>query len=159
MNTIERLFLKHKTWCEIVRTFGCNNETAEDIVQEMYIKLLIKINNGLDITYNDDDVNYYYVFKTLKSLFLDLKRREKNVNMIGLEFVAEIPSGLETIGFEQKYIEIENELNDMYWYDQKIYILIDDGISISELSRQTLIPYYSLYNTFRKVKKKLKSIL
>jgi hypothetical protein len=79
--------------------------------------------------------------------------------MIGLEFVAEIPSGLETIGFEQKYIEIENELNDMYWYDQKIYRLIDDGISISELSRQTLIPYYSLYNTFRKVKKKLKSIL
>lgn len=159
MNIIEKLFLKHKTWCQIVRTFGCNNETAEDIVQEMYIKLLKKINNGLDITYNDDDVNYYYVFKTLKSLFLDLKRREKNIEIVGLEFVLEIESGIEPIGFEQKYNDVQNELNDMYWYDQKIYQLIDDGVSISELSRQTLIPYYSLYNTFRKVKNKLISIL
>ena len=30
---------KHNTWIDIVKTFGCNKRTAEDITQEMYIKI------------------------------------------------------------------------------------------------------------------------
>ena len=61
---------KHKTWIEIVTSFGCPAETSEDIVQEMYIKIHKKLNKGLDIMYKDE-VNYYYIFKTLRTLFFD----------------------------------------------------------------------------------------
>ena len=61
---------KHDTWVDIVCTFGCNRVTAEDIVQEMYIKVFLKLQKGLDIMY-EDEINYYYIFKTLKTLFID----------------------------------------------------------------------------------------
>ena len=34
---------KHKTWVEIVTSFGCPKETSEDIIQEMYLKINKKI--------------------------------------------------------------------------------------------------------------------
>ncbi len=40
---------KHTTWIDVVSSFGCSKIIAEDIVQEMYIKVLPKIENGLDI--------------------------------------------------------------------------------------------------------------
>ena len=70
--TINKLFKKHKTWVDIVSSFGCNKVTAEDLVSEMYIKIQVKLEKGLDISY-EDEVNYYYVFKTLRTLFIDLK--------------------------------------------------------------------------------------
>ena len=47
----------------------------------------------------------------------------------------------------------------MHWYDKKIYLIIEGGESIAELSRKTHIKYYSLYNTYHKVKEKLKLLL
>jgi lambda repressor-like predicted transcriptional regulator len=47
----------------------------------------------------------------------------------------------------------------MYWYDRKVYEIIEEGETLAELSRQSKIQYYSLYNTYNKVKKKLKKLL
>jgi len=47
----------------------------------------------------------------------------------------------------------------MYWYDKKVWEIIESGESIAELSRKSGIPYYSLYNTYKKVKQKLKKLL
>ncbi len=41
MGGIEAIFKKHNDWVDIVQTFGCNKETAEDLVQEMYLKIVI----------------------------------------------------------------------------------------------------------------------
>ena len=43
--------------------------------------------------------------------------------------------------------------------NKKVYELIEGGESIAQLSRKSGIPYYSLYNTHKKVKEKLKKIL
>ena len=82
---IENLYKKHKIWIKIVKSFGCNNAIAEDLVQEMYIKIILKIKDGLDIKYNKDEINYYYIFRTLNSLYIDLKRKKKNIQIEGLE--------------------------------------------------------------------------
>ena len=47
----------------------------------------------------------------------------------------------------------------MYWYDKKVFDIINTGESIAELSRKSGIRYYSLYNTYRKVKDRLKKLL
>ena len=73
---------KHNTWIDIVSTFGCTRRVAEDITQEMYIKIQLQVEKGLDIMY-EDDINYYYIFKTLKSLFYDLKKLDI-INMVKL---------------------------------------------------------------------------
>jgi lambda repressor-like predicted transcriptional regulator len=47
----------------------------------------------------------------------------------------------------------------MHWYDQRVYSYIEGGESIASLSEKTDISYYSLYNTYKNVKKKLKKKL
>jgi len=158
-NSLSDIFKKHNIWIDIVCTFGCNRETSEDIVQEMYIKIDKKIKNGLDIDFGNNDFNYYYIFKTLKSLFLDLKRKESKVNIIEIEKANKYLTNLENRCFDAVYNEIKIELDKMYWYDKKVYELIEGGESIAQLSRKSGIPYYSLYNTHKKVKEKLKKIL
>ena len=84
--TINDIFKKHNVWIDIVCSFGCNPQTAEDIVQEMYIKIHKKKQSGLNIDYGDNDFNYYYVFRTLKNLFYDLKRKQNKVKIVDLEY-------------------------------------------------------------------------
>ena len=146
---------KHKTWIDIVMTFGCNKRTAEDLTQEMYIKIQLKLENGLDIMYNDE-INYYYIFKTLRTLFLDLKRKGKNIKVIPIDHVHLTDSD---INFEESYEKVKDALSKMYWYDRKVFEIINEGESIAEFSRKSYIQYYSLYNTYKKVKNKLKKLL
>jgi len=153
---IELLYKKHKTWIKIVKSFGCNNAIAEDIVQEMYVKIIIKVNDGLDIMYNKNEINYYYIFRTLNSLHIDLQRKKKNIYIEGLE---NILNKEDAPNYEAVYDEIQKELDKMYWYDKRIFELINSGESIASLSRKTHIAYYSLYNTYTKVKTRLKKLL
>ena len=146
---------KHLTWIDIVLSLGCNRRTAEDIVQEMYYKIQLKLENGLDIMYNDE-INYYYIFKTLKTLFYDLKRKGKNIKMVPIDNLAIIQND---VNYTESYSKIEKELNQMFWYDRKVFEIINEGESIAEFSRKSYIQYYSLYNTYKKVKEKLKKLL
>jgi len=51
------------------------------------------------------------------------------------------------------------ELNTMFWYDRKVFEIINEGESIADFSRNSYIEYYTLYNTYRKVKDKLKKLI
>jgi len=149
------LFEKHSDWIRIVNSFGEDPAISEDLVQEMYIKIQLKLEKGLDISYGDE-INYYYIFKTLRTLFLDLKRKGKNIKRVSADNIKSID---DTIDYEKKYNLVKEELKKMYWYDRKIFELINSGESIASLSRKTGIQYYSLYNTYNKVKNKLKQLL
>ena len=147
---------KHKQWLEIVTTFGCKPEVAEDLVQEMYIKIQLKLEKGLDIMYNEKEINYYYIYKTLRTLFYDLNRKGKNITMVSID---DIHLTTTDVNFDEPYDKIQDELSRMFWYDRKVFEIINEGESIAEFSRKSLIQYYSLYNTYNKVKNKLKKLL
>jgi|TARA_R110000803_G_scaffold94159_1_gene161701 DNA-directed RNA polymerase specialized sigma24 family protein len=146
---------KHQTWIDIVCTFGCTRTTAEDLVQEMYYKIQLKIEDGLNIMYQDE-INYYYIFKTLKTLFIDLKRKGKNITIVTLD---DVNLTSNDVNYIESYDKIQDALNKMYWYDRKVFEVINQGESIAEFSRKSFIHYYSLYNTYHKVKSKLKKLL
>lgn len=153
MEILKKLFERHKDWCDIVESFGCNPETAKDVVQEMYLKIGKLVAQGKDITFGND-VNHFYIFRTLTTIFLDYKRRERKEGDFDFENY-DIEDEQE-VEYKKKYEIILEELDNMYWYDKKVYEIIEGGESISELSRKTNISYYSLYNTYKKVKKYLK---
>lgn len=152
------LYQDHRKWINIVKNFGCNNTTAQDIVSEMYIKIQKLIERGTNIMFDEKTINYYYIFRTLNSLFIDLKRKEKNINNVDIESI-----NLEGVSIEPDftgaYDVIKKGLDSLYWYDKKVYEIIESGESIASLSKKTKISYYSLYNTYTKVKKYLKSLL
>ena len=167
---------KHETWIDIVCTFGCTRRIAEDITQEMYIKIQLKLEEGkLDIMYNDE-INYYYIFKTLNSIFIDLKRKNKNITICHLNenidnnqnsnYYSEDWYDGKTnllshndVNYLEVYEKIEDALSKMHWYDRKIFEVINGGERISDFSRKSKIPYYTLYFHYNKVKEKLKKLL
>ena len=158
MTPLEKIAKKHNDWLRVVKSFGCKPEIAEDIVQECYIKIDSLLKKGLDISYGDD-INYYYVYKTLKALYLDLCRKEKKIFKVGVEALEkyineEVVTPPKDITSKMK--QLDTLLDEVYWYDKKVFEIISSGTSIMELSRKTNISYYSLYNTYSNVKKLIK---
>lgn len=157
-SVLDIVFERHNEWVYLTRAFGCNKDTAEDIVQDMYLRLHRKIMNGGHIMYNDTEVNAFYVIKTLKSIYIDRVRKEKNI-MIDFEKEAYHIEVEDTPNYEETHDTIVQELEKMYWFDRKVFDIISDGVKISELSRKTTIPYYTLYNTYKKVYNHLKTYI
>ena len=155
---LSQIFKKHKIWIDIVCTFGCNKDTAEDIVMEMYIKIQKNIDNGLDINF-DDDFNYFYIFKTLRSMFIDLKRKESKVIILNIDDYSSYFNNIEDVNYIESYNKVLKELSKCHWYDRKVYQLLEGNESVAKLSRKTNISYHSLYNTYRSVLIKLKKVL
>jgi hypothetical protein len=154
---VEIAYQRHDKWLEIVRSFGGIKETeAEDLVQTMYLLLIKNTQKGIDFSYGDD-INYYYCYKLLRGVYIDLVRKKAKVRLVELEGI-EISENDHT-NYQEVYEKIQKVLKDMYWYDAKVYDIIESGTSISELSRKSDISYYSLYNTYNKVKEKLKQYI
>jgi len=149
---------KHKVWISYVVSFSNEKNIAEDIVQEMYIKVINKVERGLDIVYHDNDINYAYIHRVLYTLFIDYVRKKKNIKMISFDDIDY--SAIEyDIDYQKSYDKVKEELNSMFWYDRKVFEIINGGESIADFSRNSYIEYFSLYNTYRKVKEKLKKLI
>ena len=158
MTTLEKVASKHKDWLRIVKSFGCKNQYCEDIVQTMYLKVHTLINSGTDISYGDD-INHFYIYRILRSLFIDLCRKEKKITKVNIEYLERFVEQEEATNDKDilgKMQQLNNLLDKVYWYDKKVFDLVSDGMSIAELSKKSGISYYSLYNTYKNVKSLIK---
>jgi len=159
LTTLEKLAKKHKTWIRYVISFGCDPAIAEDIVQECYIKIDKLLSKGLNINYGEE-INYFYVYKTLKTLYGDLLRQNKKIKKVDIDalnkYIIEEEEQVKNIDVSKKMQELNKILNSIYWYDRKVFEIISSGVTIAELSRKTNITYASLYNTYKNVKNTIK---
>ena len=158
MTTLEKVASKHNDWVRIVKSFGCEGDKCEDIVQEMYIKIHTLIVKGIDISYGDE-INHFYIYRILRSLFIDLCRKEAKITKVNIEYLEKFVEEEEVKEYkdiEGKMKELDTLLDKVYWYDKKVFDLISNGMSIAELSKKTSISYYSLYNTYKNVKTLIK---
>lgn len=144
----------------MVISFGCDPAIAEDIVQEAYIKINKLLGRGLNINYGEE-INYFYVYKTLKTLYGDLLRQNKKIKKVDIDalnkYIIEEEEQVKDVDVSKKMQELNNILDSIYWYDRKVFEIISSGVTIAELSRKTNITYASLYNTYRNVKNIIKN--
>lgn len=159
MTTLEKIASKHKDWLRVVRSFGCEGDKCEDIVQEMYLKANTLINSGTDISYGDD-INHFYIYKILRSLFLDLCRKEAKITKVNIDYLEKFIQEediKEYKDIEGKMKQLDTLVDKLYWYDAKVFrLLTEENMSIAELSKKSGISYYSLYNTYKNVKSLIK---
>jgi hypothetical protein len=160
---IKKAAEKHQTWINVVNSFGCPKNISEDIVQEMYIYLIRYEKEGKDIWYKEGEVNYYYIFKQLRGIYVAYLRSNSKITKVTLDEIDKQFEEIDPIEYEEKYQGFLNSYlkasDDVYWYDKKVFEIIAKGKSVASLSRDTKIGYGSLYNTYNKVKNKLKEEL
>ena len=76
MNWINKVTKHHKEYVNTIKQFG-EDFYAEDLVQEMYVRFITK--NKEQQVMNKGEVNRYYVWLTLRSLFIDFHRQKSRV--------------------------------------------------------------------------------
>ena len=67
--------------------------------------------------------------------------------------------GIDEVEYAKRKDQIDGILDDLYWYDRKVFEICASGKSVAALSRETGISYYSLYNTYTNAKKHIKEQL
>lgn len=174
-NILDVLFLKHSTWIKYVKSFGCQEDIAEDFVQEMYIKIFnYSQKKDNDLMYNESEVNYFFVYVTLKNLYYDTLRRSKKQIKVDLkdDFIqdeieyTETEYHLKNDAMEVWRTNLINNIESIKEYNRKkanlsyIKFIFDkvfvEQISVSELSREVGITYWSLRNTVLIIKQQIK---
>ena len=155
----------HNLWISYVLKFSVNIDTAQDIVQEFYLKMS---DYKKDIMIGEK-INFYFVYLVLRNMVFDLKKKEKR-----FEFIDEIPDKtLEeyTESDNSKSIYITKWINDNVLKDinydsiedlQDIYhayifneVMIEKK-SMKQLSREMNVTYDSIRNTIQIIKNEIK---
>jgi DNA-directed RNA polymerase specialized sigma24 family protein len=159
--TLERLAFKHQRWCNLVRNMGCNEAYIEDVVQDAYIKIYSYLENGLDINYGSDDVNDFYFYMTLRSVYFGSKQKKDiNNNFVEvtkdrLEYVfdnlkSEFYDSEEEEAFNTLINSIFTEINSWSFYDKNVFIAyFSTDNSIRTLANDLGVGVNSIFNTIK----------
>lgn len=175
-NILNVLAEKHSTWLKYILSFGCSNNVAEDYVQEMYIKIYnYSQKKENDLMFNESEVNYFFVYVTLKNMYYDDLRKNKNKIIVSIEEVnVQDDNHYSEVDFNNQSklvdtwvanLDLKIESIDGYNIEkaglcyikfvyQKIFI---EQNSVSELSRNAGISYWSLRNTLQIIKEQIKN--
>ena len=160
MDLLNKLAQQHSEWVSMVRSMGCRDDLAEDFVQEMYLKLHKYINDPAKIFYRENEINTYYVYVTLKRLYLDYLK--ENAKWTRLDEPYESYSMSD--GSEAEYAlrdalnAIDKEFEDWHWYDKKMLLLyLETDMSMREISKQTNISLSTIHTTIKNGKERLKA--
>jgi len=145
----------------MVKSFGCGDDDANEVVQEMYVRLHKYINNPEKIMYNETEVNGYYVYITLRNIYLsEVQRRRKMVDLPDPSFINAKDEQVnieERLSFDKIIDGINDEVKQWYWYDRKIWqIHFDQEKSMRRISSDTTISLSSIFNTLKKCKNKIR---
>ena len=164
MRVIDILADKHYDWIAMAKSFGVDDDQANELVQQMYVRITDYVDDPEKILYNETEVNTYYVYVTLRNLFLSTIRHKAKVVYLSdgdLNISAlQIPDDVkyeEKIKFEKVMDKVEDIVEDWYWYDKKIFnIHFYEEMSMRKIARNTKISLSSIFNTLSNGKAKIK---
>jgi DNA-directed RNA polymerase specialized sigma24 family protein len=138
---LEELCKRDKDWRKMAFHICKSKDLADDIVQDMYLKFA---------NYNKQ-LNDYYIFFAIKSIFLDYLRKEKikvelNDNLCNFD-----EYDYESDSLKELALIKVNELP----YFEKELLTVTQEISQRQLARETDISFIVINQTIKKTKSKL----
>ena len=156
---VEHTYRKHHTWLiQCAYNFTNNKDKSEELVQDLYLRLM-EMKDCKKIMYKQD-VNLYYLYRMLKSIFLNgLKKQTSTLPLDDdlYNLAAEEYSYSADNEFEER-LRLTNEcLDEMYWFDAKLLrVYLDEDHSIQSLHNVTGISNSTIWSSLKKTKKYVK---
>lgn len=162
---LERLAQKHNLWISMVLGFGCDYDTAQDIVQSMYLRMHKYVKDEGRIMYNDDEVNRFFVYVTLKNMYRDYKNASNRWTFFEIREDDVIDEELKEFAFdevmesafERLMARINTEMNTWHRYDKILsekYLKSD--YSLRDIANGSGISLTSIFNSMRENKRILR---
>ena len=156
---VDHTYRKHHTWLiQCAYNLTNNKDKAEELVQDLYLRLM-EMKDCKKIMYKQD-VNLYYLYRMLKSIFLNgLKKQTSTLPLNDdlYNLAAEEYSYSADNEFEER-LRLTNEcLDEMYWFDAKLLrVYLDEDHSIQSLHNVTGISNSTIWSSLKKTKKYVK---
>jgi len=129
-------------------SMGCNPSVADDLVQEMYIKLDQYLKTHKKNIMYKDEINYFFVYVTLRNLYMDYIRQKNKVDVISLDdtsyFIELRKNQYEEYKESKTKNELDKHLSIQEWYNDDLYLelLEKENISEAEYTKEELGKYY-----------------
>lgn len=147
----------------MARSFGADQELAEDIVQEMYVRLYKYVDQAEKIMYNETEVNTFFVYVTLRNMYTTLMKAKARFEFVDVstledELIFEEANEEAEIQMLSLYEEIWETTDDWHWYDKKIFHLYHNtDMSIRTLADETKISARSIFNTLKNARERIQT--
>jgi DNA-directed RNA polymerase specialized sigma subunit len=159
MNVLEMIANRHEEWIRISIYLGCGTEEAKEVVQRMYLKLAeirFKEGNLMRLISYRNDINTVYMFKVLQNLTNDIKKTSKEVSFPeGYTLTTNDESS--EVEYDKLLTDIKDAISQMHHYDQMLLDLhFKHGKSMRQIERETGIPTYSIFNSIKNAKTRIK---
>lgn len=161
---LELLAKKHETWINMVLSFGCDYDDAQDIVQSMYLRIHRYVKDEKKIMYNDEEVNRFFIYVTLKNMYFTFVKLKNKFSMfdpwdeeLSIEDDAEIFDKEMDGAFNKMISLISEEMSTWHRYDRLLsekYFKTD--YSLRDIADGTGISLTSIFHTIKHNKKILK---
>lgn len=164
---LDKLAKHHDLWIKMLINLGCDNNTAKDIVQNMYLRLHKLVKDEDRIMYNDE-VNRYFVYTTLRNMYFSYLKKANTYSIYPLFETEDHTEGLEDLNDildENAYFRfLIDKIYDMVdsWevYDRKLFDLyFIRGQSLRQISKGSKIGLSSIHNSVLNYKEKLRELL
>jgi RNA polymerase sigma factor (sigma-70 family) len=143
MSILDELSKKDKEWRKAAYVICKDKMLADDLVQDMYFKLM-----------NRTKWNDYFVFITLRNLFLDHLRKQKDIRIEELHYIEDRTEVFEPDDEEQKILDAFDKLD---WVQKELLLERANGMSLRDIQKRYNINYGYTYRETTKAKDIIKN--
>ena len=135
-------------------------EIASYIVQMVFLRLLELESEGRTNFYEEDSLNFFYVYRSCINTALKYQRTKKRINKVSIEDMTHDQIEFEEYPEQKAAMEklinyMEEELDEFHWYDAKMMRIHMNGTSMNKLHRDSEIGLTSIKNTIKNGKARI----
>jgi len=146
---------RNTEWIKMATYLG--SATPEDIVQEMYLKLLENPDMLSRIEYKTNEVNTFYIFSIIRSKIVDAHRKESRESYDELQFDPIESPDTSEFAYQDLMESIKRTIDTMGDYDQMLLELhFVYKLSMRDIEERTGIPLHSIFNRLKNIKQTIK---
>jgi len=139
-------------------SFGADRDSAQDLVQDMYLRMYKYVENPERIMYNEDEVNTYFVFVVLRNLYISSQKAMTFSELEELEGEMDEPNYEMEMAHNNLIDELWEEVDSWHWYDTKLFKLYHNtNMTIKRISEETKISERSIWNTLDNGRKRIQT--
>lgn len=156
---VDLLYRKHKDWLQAVAfNFTKSKDKAEDLLQDVYLHLL-QMKDLEKIIYSERDLNLYYIYKLVRSKFINSTNKKKKIDITRLDEDLQEFKELEEYNLDkdnntERLLQLIDEgLGELHWFERKLFETYHyEEHSIQSLHEATKISRNTIWVSLNKTK-------
>jgi RNA polymerase sigma factor (sigma-70 family) len=166
---LEKLAEKYDDWIHMAKSFNISEDSARELVQEMFIRIFDYVKEPEKLMYNESEVNTFYVYVTLRNLFYSNAHTQGKRIVLVDRIIDEMVNDFEVPNYGEKsrkehlervFNSVESLIDTWYWYDKKMFELYyRTDMSMRDISDKTKITLSSIFNTLKNAKTQIRKNL